>query len=473
MLNSIKLKLVILFLVVFSFFFTGLEIFLYYRLEDLVIHLADEHLTSELETIANLMTVEEAHGQLETELAELSSAVTGMYSTKLSGHYYQIVDAGGRILVKSPSLALADASLPVVQPPGDIQVFRSVTGPDGMPLRVISQTFNFSIGRLTFQAGDSLEDTYELLSSFRNIVLAIFPAVFIICGIGVFVMTGLALRTLKTFSSKVGQITEANLSERIEVRGAPAELKPLASSFNTMLGRLEESFSRQKQFLSDASHELRTPTSIIKSFCDITLSRERQTPDYKDAMKKIGETVNRMCDIINRILVISRLDTKTIMFKPVKMDLRDIMRDVLKLIEPSAVNKGITIRLNGPSVTVKGDREGLTEVFTNIVENAIKYNRPEGKVDIDIKEFHGWASVVIADTGIGIPEGETEKIFDRFYRVDASRGVTVGSGLGLSIVRTIVEAHGGRVDVSSEVGKGTSFTVYIPLNQEFKNTPKT
>ncbi|MBI5588382.1 MAG: HAMP domain-containing protein [Deltaproteobacteria bacterium] len=472
MFNSIKLKLVILFLVVFSFFFTGLEIFLYYKLEDLVIHLADEHLTSELETVSNLMTVEEAHGQLDTELAELSSAVTGMYAAKLSGHYYQIVSVDGHVLVRSPSLARADATMPVIQPEGSAQDFRSVTGPNGVPMRMISRTFNFSVGRLTFQAGDSLEDTYELLSSFRNIVLAIFPAVFIICGIGVFVMTGFALRSLKTFSAKVGQITEENLSERIEERGAPAELKPLATSFNTMLGRLEESFAKQKQFLSDASHELRTPTSIIKSFCDVTLSRDRQSADYRESIKKIGDTVNRMCDIINRILVISRMDTKTILFKPVRMDLRDIMRDVLKLIEPSAVNKGVVIKLNGPSVTVKGDREGLTEVFTNIVENAIKYNRPQGKVDIDISESQGGAVVVVEDTGIGIPEGETEKIFDRFYRVDASRGVTVGSGLGLSIVRTIVEAHGGRVEVKSEVGKGTTFTVYIPVNPEFKNGPK-
>lgn len=472
MFNSIKLKLVILFLVVFSFFFTGLEIFLYYKLEDLVIHLADEHLTSELETVSNLMTVEEAHGQLETELAELSSAVTGMYAEKLSGHYYQIVSAEGKVLVRSPSLAKADAAMPVIQPEGAAQDFRSVTGPNGVPMRMISRTFNFSIGRLTFQAGDSLEDTYELLSSFRNIVLALFPAVFIICGFGVFVMTGFALRSIKTFSAKVGQITEESLSERIEERGAPAELKPLAASFNRMLGRLEESFAKQKQFLSDASHELRTPTSIIKSFCDVTLSRDRQSADYRESIKKIGDTVNRMCDIINRILVISRMDTKTILFKPVRMDLRDIMRDVLKLIEPSAVNKGVVIKLNGPSVTVKGDREGLTEVFTNIVENAIKYNRPQGKVDIDISESQGGAVVVVEDTGIGIPEGETEKIFDRFYRVDASRGVTVGSGLGLSIVRTIVEAHGGRVEVKSEVGKGTTFTVHIPVNPEFKNVPK-
>ncbi len=468
MFNSIKLRLVIWFLVVFSIFFTGIELFLYYKLEEVTIHLADEHLTSEADTLANLMAIEEAQGQLESELQELATAVTGVYADKLSGHYYQIVSGNGKVLVRSPSLFLSDATLPIMSgsAKGD---FRSVTVPNIGSVRMVSQSYNFSLGPLVFQAADTLEDTHNLLSSFRNTVLAIFPFVFIVCGIGVFFMTGWALRTLKTFTAKIGQITEENLSQRVEERGVVMELKPLAASFNTMLGRLEESFSRQKQFLSDASHELRTPTSIIKSFCDVTLARERTAADYKEAIRKMGDTVNRMCDIINRILVISRMDNKSIQFKPVKMDLMDLMKDVLKLIEPSAVNKGIGIKLTGGSVTVRGDREGLTEVFTNIVENAIKYNRFQGSVAINVGDGQDTATVTIEDTGIGIPETEKDKIFDRFYRVDASRGVTVGSGLGLSIVRTIVEAHGGTVTVRSEIGKGSAFIVTLPKNPAVKN----
>ena len=461
MLNSIKLKLVIWFVIVFSFFFAGIELFLYYKLEDLTVKLADEHVNSEIQTLANLMAIEEVQGKLESELQELGAAVTGVYAEKLSVHYYQIVSDDGHILVRSPSLALAEESLPVLNPSHEPD-YRTIAGPNGEHVRMLSQTFDFSIGRLTFQAADSLDETYELMGSFRKIVLLAFPAVFIICGIGVFLITSWALKSLKSFTAKVGQITEENLSQRLEERGVAAELKPLAASFNTMLSRLEESFSRQKQFLSDASHELRTPTTIIKSFCDVTLSRERGAADYKESIKKIGDTVNRMCDIINRILVISRMDNKTIQFKPVKIDLMDLMKDVKKLIEPSAVNKGISIDLEGKGVVVKGDREGLTEVFTNIVENAIKYNRPNGTVSIDINEYMGSAIVKVEDTGMGIPEEEIEKIFDRFYRVDASRGLTVGSGLGLSIVRTIVEAHGGKVEVKSQVGKGSAFIVSMP-----------
>ncbi len=463
MFNSIKLKLVVWFLAVFLIFFAGLEIFLFSRLEYLARNLADEHLKSELHTLANLMTVEDQHGQIATELEELATAASGDYAQKLSGHYYQVVNSDGKVLVLSQSLSLANATMPIVRGSPEPE-YRNVTGPDGVPLRMISQSFDFSIGRLTFQAGDTLKDTYVMLRSFYNMVLIILPIAFLVCGAGVFIVTGWGLRSLKAFTSKIGQITGENLSERIPEEGVVMELKPLASNFNTMLGRLEESFARQKQFLSDASHELRTPTTIIKSYCDITLSKDRNALEYREAMSKIGDTVNRMCDIINRILVISRLDSKTIQLKPVRLDLMAMMREVAKLMEPPAANKGITIGLSGEAVFIKGDREGLTEVFTNLVENAVKYNKVNGTVGISVGTSGSEAVVAVSDTGIGIPPGEKEKIFDRFYRVDASRGVTVGSGLGLSIVRTIVEAHGGRVEVSSEPGKGSVFTVYLPVD---------
>ncbi len=468
MFNSIKLKLVLLFLVVFSLFFSGIEVYLYYKLEDVTMHLADEHLKAEVDTLANLMAIEESQGQLESELAELAAAVTGVYSEKLSGHYYQIVSGDGEVLVRSPSLWLADLTLPRMAATSEPD-FRTVNGPGDVPIRLVTQSFDFSIGKLTFEAGDTLEETHRLLGSFRKIVLFIFPAVFVVCGVGVFFMSGWALRSLKTFSAMVGQITEENLSDRVKQRGVATELQPLAANFNTMLCRLEESFNRQKQFLSDASHELRTPTSIIKSFCDVTLSRERTSQDYREAIRKIGDTVNRMCDIINRILVVSRLDTKTIQFKPVNVDLLEMMKDVVKLVEPSAQTRGIETTLSGTNIMVKGDREGLMEVFTNIVENAIKYNKPEGRIEIAVSDAGSQAVVIIQDTGIGIPQDEKEKIFDRFYRVDASRGITVGSGLGLSIVRTIVEAHGGTIDVTSEVGVGSAFHIYLPKIPVLKN----
>jgi heavy metal sensor kinase len=464
MFNSIKIKLIVWFLVIFTVVFAGLEVYLYHELKSVVINLVDDHLKNSNQALANLLTIEEGHGQLESELVELSMTATGPYTEALSGHYYQIVSLTGEVLTRSPSLGLAEVNLPIVLDAPKEPVFETVIGPNSEPVRLISQKVEFVTATLLFQHGETLEHTYQLVASFRKIVIIIFPVTFaVLCSLGLFIITGWAFRPLKKFSEKISHITEESLGDRIEEKELPKELKPFAGSFNTMLGRIEGAFSKQKQFLSDASHELRTPTSIIKSFCEVTLGRERKADQYKEAIGKIGNTVNRMCDIINRILVISRMDSKTIHFKPARIDLKEMVKDVMRLMESSAENKGVKISLDGGNVCVRGDREGMTEVFTNIVENAIKYNKEGGRVEIHIGAENGSGSVTVTDTGIGIAPDETERIFDRFYRVDESRGVTVGSGLGLSIVRTIVEAHGGTVEVKSEPGVGTTFKIQMPL----------
>lgn len=462
MINSIKLKFFVWFVIIFAIIFAGLGGFLHYEFKTFTLNQIDNQLSASFHTLASPIVLEASQGQLQMELWELAHIPTGDFSEKLSGHYYQVISPEGEVLTRSPSLGLADERLPAV-PASKEPILQTIIGPHKARVRLFSQSLDLSDGTVvTLQVGDSLEDTYTMLRAIRDILIVTIPGVFILSGLVGLIITKRALGPLKTFSSRIGQITEENLSMRVEEKGLVTELSPLAASFNTMLSRIEAAFSRQRQFLSDASHELRTPTAIIKSYHDVILNRERTAEEYREALKKIGETVNRMCDIINRILVISRLDSKTIQLKPVKMDLMDVMRDVLRLVEPSADSRQIKTGLSGSPVNIRGDREGLTEVFTNIVENAIKYNRPGGGIDIAVSEDDTWAIISVTDTGIGIPAEEIPRIFDRFYRVDTSRGQTVGSGLGLSIVKAIVEAHAGKIDVESAVGKGSTFRVFLP-----------
>ncbi len=293
MFNSIRLKLVIWFLIVFSIVFTALEVFLYYKLETIIISKTDDHLLSTMDTIASLLNLEDDHGQLQMELVELSNSAQGNYGEKLSGHYYQVVNANGEILSRSPSLGLADEKLPVVT---NVMTptFETVTGPNNVPIRLVSLSYQFSEGWLTLQASDSLEDTFKLLSSFRKVVIISYPIIFLLCGAGTFIITGWALRSIRLFADSIDQISDKELSKRVDEKGSAYELKGLAGSFNKMLNRLELSFNKQRQFLSDASHELRTPTSIIRSYCDVTLNRERTTDEYKEVLRKISEYVNRM-----------------------------------------------------------------------------------------------------------------------------------------------------------------------------------
>jgi|SRR3989338_3108207 len=457
MFTSIRSKLIIWVLSIFSVIFTGLGFFLCYKLEGIVIGSIDRHLYNEVQLVASLLREEEAN--IEHELSEVA---VGEYAIPLSGHYYQIVSSDNRIVASSPSLSVAGTSLPIISGTF-IPSYENIIGPEKGPLRLMAQSFTVSDRTYTIQAADSLGDSYKILSSFKKIILIVFPLVFIISLIGILVITYLSLKPLNYFSKRIGQITEMNLNERIDKRGIDKELQPLASSFNTMMGRLEESFLRQSQFLSDASHDLKTPTSVIKSYCDVTLSRERTPSEYKEAMENISEMTNRISVIISRILEISRLESKIFSLNIVGMDLMDVMKDVLKLLEPSASASGIKINLSGQRVNISGDRERLTEAFVNIADNAIKYNKKDGSVDIVVGDKNGEALVTVTDTGIGIPEKGREKIFDRFHRIDESRSVVAGSGLGLSIVRAIIKAHGGRIEVESEIGKGSRFMIFLPL----------
>lgn len=460
--GSLKFRIFILILIIFSTIFSGMGVFLYYQLQNFMFHQLDDKLKGTLHTLSNLIILEDSLGQLEMELWELSHVTTGEFSQSLSGHYYQISSLeDGNIMVKSPSLSLANKTLPIVKTTTTTLI--TAKGPNNETVRLVSSPIKTSSGKiLVVEVGNSLRDTYILMRSFRNVLLVILPITFLIITGGTMILTSKTLKPIQTLSDKISRITDTNLSERIEEKEFTTELRPLVRSFNTMIGHLEEAFVRQRQFLSDASHELRTPTTIIKSYCDITLRKERSREEYKSALERIHETVNRMCQMINRILVISRLDNKTLQRRYEPLDLKDLIGDAIKLIEPSIQERAIKVNFNVIDVIkIRGDREGLMEVFTNLIENAVKYNIPHGQIDIELVHKGKEAIVSIRDTGIGIPQEELSKIFDRFYRV-YHKNKTPGSGLGLSIAKAIVDAHGGSIKVTSMEGEGSVFEVHLP-----------
>lgn len=455
---SIKVKLLLWLLFILSITFAATGLFLYYELKKIVIGSIDSHLHSETQFLASLLEVE--RDELEWELKEAS---VGEYSIPFSGHYYQIVLGEGEVLVKSPSLA--DRSLPFsIESPLDIPHYENASGPRGEPLRLMNLPLQLPTGKVTIQAAEGLKDSYDLINSFRNTILMVFPGVFILSVVGGLLITGLSLRPIEVFSRRVGTITERNLNERVDTEGVDKELRQLATSFNRTLERLEDSFLRQRQFFSNASHELRTPVSVIKSQCEVTLKKERSFTEYQEVLKTIHEMVTRMSGLIERILEVSRLDMPGGVLRQENLNLMGILEDVYKLIAPLAEGHQIGISLKGEKgAVILGDRERLIELFTNIVDNAIKYNQPGGRVEMGLETLKGEVVVIIMDTGIGIPKNEVDRIFDRFYRIDTSRGRVAGSGLGLSIVRAIAEAHQGRIEVKSEVGKGSIFKVYLPV----------
>jgi signal transduction histidine kinase len=291
-----------------------------------------------------------------------------------------------------------------------------------------------------------------------------------------------AMRPVKTITLAAQQISETDLSRRLNL-GRQDELGKLADTFDQMLARLQAAFDRQRQFTADASHELRTPLTIVNLEASRALDGKRSREEYQQALGLIQSENEFMSRLVNNLLTLSRMDAGQTVLAMETLDLSDLALEAVERLAPIAARKQVELSTGElPELTVSGDRQFLTQMITNLVENAIKYTRgtekcvrvETGSATVEDKAV-AWLRVT--DNGPGIPAEHMPHIFDRFYRLDKARSrdsedsgggpaensETVGSGLGLSIARWIARANGGEINVMSEVGKGSTFEVRLPL----------
>lgn len=288
-------------------------------------------------------------------------------------------------------------------------------------------------------------------------------AVFTFGLVGAWWLSARAVRPIATMSATVAGIEAGSLSRRLELEGLDAELGRLGILINGMLDRLEASFAQQVHFTADASHELRTPLAVILSQVELALSRPREAPAYRDALEACGRAARRMTSLVEDLLTLARADSGKLELRQEPCDLATIAGSAVALLEPLARERRIRIDLRTRPAPLMGDPERLGLALSNLISNAIHYNRDDGEVHVTVSQEAATSIVEVADTGFGIPEDEIGRIFDRFYRVDAARSrARGGSGLGLAICRSIVEAHGGSIGVASTLHRGSRFTLMIP-----------
>ena len=237
----------------------------------------------------------------------------------------------------------------------------------------------------------------------------------------------------------------------------------LAAVLNSTFARLEAAFAQQKQFASDAAHELRTPVTVILTQTQMALARERDAADYKQAVEACQRAAQRMRRLIESLLELARFDAGQEVLKRMDFDFGKTVSDSVELVQTLAEEKSVKIISVVSPLEISGDPERLAQVVTNLLTNAIQYNRPDGEVRVELRLENGLAVLKISDTGQGIAPEDLPRVFERFYRADKSRTGAGNVGLGLSICKAIVEAHGGTIEVASEPNVGTTFTVRLPV----------
>lgn len=304
-----------------------------------------------------------------------------------------------------------------------------------------------------------------LLRQTLQSALLLLPFLLALCLLSGYLLSGRLLSPIRKIESTAARISKGNdLKQRIDIGKSSDEIGRLAAVFNSMLTRLEHAFEAERQFTSDVSHELRTPTSVILAQVDYSLERQRSPEEYRDALRVIRRQGRRMEALIADMLDLSRIDQGGKFFPMEAVDFSQVVHEVS---ESCMQGQDTGIRLVEdiqPGIIMQGNRLLLCRLAQNLISNAYKYGKPDGRIDVSLKQTMDGIIMRVRDDGIGIPIQEQEKIFQRFYRCDASRTIS-GTGLGLPMVKKIAEMHGGRVTVDSESGKGSVFSVIFSKNK--------
>jgi heavy metal sensor kinase len=274
---------------------------------------------------------------------------------------------------------------------------------------------------------------------------------------------GRALRPIAEISATAEHIAGGDLARRIDLRDTESELGELAQVLNRTFERLEKNFEQQLRFTADASHELRTPIAIMLTQIQLAGSRPRDAEYYRQTLETCGRAAERMRTLVNSLLELARMDAGEFELQRAECDLARVARESLEFIAPMARDRNVKLRESLESVTVRADASRLGQVIVNLLSNAIQHNAEGVEVALSVQRTATGAVLRVADNGQGIPPDALPQLFERFYRVDASRSRASGNnGLGLAISKAIVEAHGGGLRVQSQPGQGAEFIVELP-----------
>jgi heavy metal sensor kinase len=404
-----------------------------------------------------------AHARSDTE-ASLAAQVENLYSPEANDRFIRITRAGGTVVYVSgpPREARFD---PREVPPDSGAGIHRLDLPAGSLLVAAADAIASDGVHYRVEVGTSGAPSEALLRRVLAILAVGLPLAVGAAVAGGFVLVRRALRPVAEIAHKAQEISEHSLAERLPVVRSGDEIERLSVSLNHMIGRLEQAVAGSKQFVADASHELRTPLTVMRGELEGLAQAPGLGRDTREAVGSVLEEVDRLAEIVEGLLALSRLDSGEAPSERTRFDLAELAADTVDQMSLMALDKSLTLTsTSAGSITVEGDRSRLKQVVVNLLDNAIKYTPPGGRIELSVGARHREALLEVRDSGIGIPADALPHVFQRFYRVDGARSREPGgAGLGLSIVQSICRAHGASVEVLSEAGAGTTFRVRLPL----------
>jgi heavy metal sensor kinase len=484
--RSLRFKLTLWYVLILGILLISFSTFLYFTLSKSLHRDVDNKLRS----LAELIASESSSPLSKFGFGNIDQALEASMNLKPIGKFIQVLDESGKIGRKSDNLknvqlpislnALKNASKGLIT----YETNRSI---EDTPLRIITFPVieNNHVTRIV-QIASSLEEVEDALNTLFIILMITVPLALMVAILGGQFLAHKALKPVDNITQTARMITSKNLNQRITPPKVKDEISRLIETFNEMISRLDQSFQQTKQFSSDASHELKTPLTILKGEVEVMLRKERTPQEYQQTLKSNLEEINRMTQIVDDLLLLSKADTGEIRLNKEDIDLTEIVTEVVAQMDLLAKSRKLRLFTSNhhQDIHVFGDPLRMRELFINLIGNGIKYTEEGGSIHITLQKEYPTAvrsqsdsgeaerekfiKIIVSDTGIGISKEDQERIFNRFFRVDKARSREEGgSGLGLSICKWIVEAHQGEIKVESELGKGSSFIVKLPLFPPF------
>lgn len=437
-----------------AYIYRGVEIWLYNEMEHTLTRRA-------LQISANILT------RVPVPPPEaIATQIHSVYSPEANNRFIRILRSDGSVLYVSgrpKDDSFNPGALPIM--PGNSLRRRFEPLADGSRMQLVSMPAETAEGSYVIEMG---APTHEADSTLLGLVITLLfglPIVVLVVSSGGYILVRRALKPVENIRATAEQITFGNLSNRLPVAPTGDALEHLSVTLNQMLKRLDDAYQQARRFSADASHELRTPLTIMRSELE-AMAREKDVPGLlRERVGSVLEETERLSRITEGLFAISRLDAGEAKIEHRRFDLAALAQSTAEQMVLLAEEKHIRLCIQaGQPVPVDGDSARIKQIVVNLLDNAIKYTPPGGSISLNVNTAPNKAILEVADNGVGIPAGALPHVFERLYRADKARSREPdGAGLGLSIVRSIVQAHGGSVDIESREGEGTTCRVQLPL----------